>query len=583
MNLTILVTILILVAFYIGIGLLNKNGRLPGFISLQFPMILLQSERGKPTIHYVADRFERFWKIWGFLGVVLTGIGLVLGGLLVTLSAIQVLSNPTTATLTSDPKNLLVIPGLNDYLPLSAAPAIIIALLIGMIVHELGHAILCRVGDIEIESTGIVFLSLIPAGAFVQPNEESNSEATNWARIRMISGGIMNNLAISLICLLCLILLVSSVSPVSGGAVGGITQDSPANESTLEQGDVITEVNGISIDSNSELTQTFDNISQSQLRIQTKSGENHTIERQPFVVSSPRFGSELNTGDRILQVGEREVRTQNHFISVLNKVQSNTVPIKTQNNTIVYPVGARGIAEENSKFARQFENTPRVIIYQIEETRIHSSYDLENYLSSANQKQNVTIQAAPISNPEQVKSIQINIRESEIGMQPVEGYSGVVTSDNGITVYPTETYIRILSNNTTNGWASLLSTMGLLLVLPLASLIGFQFNFAGFTPEISNFVTVNGLFSQFPSILLFVISVLYWTIWLNINLALFNAIPTFALDGGKYAKITYESTVKKIGVNNPTKISNILTKITIYAMLICLLIVALYPYLSRSI
>ena len=67
------------------------------------------------------------------------------------------------------PRNILLIPGLNEYIPFVWGW---IALFVTMVVHEFAHGILSRVEGVRVKSMGIVAVLFAPIAAFVEPDEE---------------------------------------------------------------------------------------------------------------------------------------------------------------------------------------------------------------------------------------------------------------------------------------------------------------------------------------------------------------------------------------------------------------------------
>ena len=115
-----------IVAYAVIVMVLRARGILPDYVKGSGPIVTIHTQRGKEFLGWLAGP-KRLWRAWGNLGI---GIGIVvmIGTLLITLfSAYQSIVNPQPTALT-EPRNALVIPGLNDFLPASAAPEIITGL-----------------------------------------------------------------------------------------------------------------------------------------------------------------------------------------------------------------------------------------------------------------------------------------------------------------------------------------------------------------------------------------------------------------------------------------------------------------------
>jgi len=101
------------------------------------------------------------------------------------------------------------VPGIPLYVPLYA----IIGLVILLIVHEWGHAVVSRVENIAVKSVGLLTLGIIPIGAFTEPDEKELEKTTRRKRSRVYSVGSMTNLitafAIGAVILLPLQLFVA--------------------------------------------------------------------------------------------------------------------------------------------------------------------------------------------------------------------------------------------------------------------------------------------------------------------------------------------------------------------------------------
>jgi len=125
----------------------------------------------------------------------------------------------------------------NDFLPLSVAPEIVTGLALGLVVHEGGHGLMCRVEDIDVESVGLAFLTVVPVGAFVEPDEEDLRLADRGAQLRMYTAGVTNNFAIALVALILLFgPVMGAFAVVDGAPVGGVQQGTPAASAGSSRG-----------------------------------------------------------------------------------------------------------------------------------------------------------------------------------------------------------------------------------------------------------------------------------------------------------------------------------------------------------
>ena len=114
--------------------ILKTRGLLPEWLRVSGPITTLHTQKGKVFLDWLAQP-KRFWRAWGNFGVGVALVVMVGTFALVIFAGLQALSNPTPTPL-NQPRNVLAIPGVNDFLPLSAAVEIIFGLLVGLVVHE---------------------------------------------------------------------------------------------------------------------------------------------------------------------------------------------------------------------------------------------------------------------------------------------------------------------------------------------------------------------------------------------------------------------------------------------------------------
>ena len=200
--------------------------------------------------------FSTFLRLYGTLGVVMVIVVSVLMTFMLFVAVQNIVVQRPALTMANDPKNALAIPGVNDFIPFTFA--VWFGLIITMIVHEFGHAILCRVEGIRVKTMGIL-LAVIPIGAFVEPDEEDQEKSRGLAKMRMFGAGITNNLLLGVLCFVAIALLLGLVVPLNAPLVHGVYMDSPAHNAGLPPNSVIREVNGMSVTTRDEVTAILNN------------------------------------------------------------------------------------------------------------------------------------------------------------------------------------------------------------------------------------------------------------------------------------------------------------------------------------
>lgn len=483
----------------------------PDYLGISGPIILIHSKVGFALVEKIASYREE-WKRIGSVGIIVCFVGMVLAVFGIGTSAVSVLLRPEQTQITQ-PTNYLAIPGVNDFLPMTVAVEIILALLVGVVIHEGAHAILCRVEDIDLESTGLVFLSFIPMGAFVEPDEVSKEKATRIGRMRMASAGILSNLALTIVSVLAVVIIASTaITAVQGGAIGSIYDGSPADESSLESGEVITTINGEEIQSNEQLTQYLQNTETERITVTTASGESHTITRSLFVEG---VQNELvPVGTEIAQVEGEQVSTVAEFREIAT--QQSTVQLKSEEGeSYVIPAGGQVQVEVSGEEQIAY-------ITSVDNTRTLTGDEVTNELGE--NKQEVIYYTV---SDDGVTENTAQLTEESV-IESYDGVAGISFDDTGIVSYPAEQFLAVLQFSDE---ISLFQGAVLWFVLPLGQLIpGLSFNFPGFTGANMGFyeTAIGGLGEP---IIFFIVTAFFWMAWMNFNLALFNCLPIWALDG----------------------------------------------------
>ncbi len=239
----LLVTAYALVAYYI-----YKNKLWPEHITFYGPLMALKTE--KVGFFDRSQQFSTFLRVYGTLGVAMVVIVSVLMTIMLFFSVQHIVVQRPPLTAANELKNVLAIPGVNDFIPFTFA--VWTGLLATMVVHEFGHAILCRVEGIRVKSMGVL-LAVIPIGAFVEPDEEDQEKTTGLPKMRMFGAGITNNILLGLACFALVVFLLGFAVPVPTPLIHGVYVDSPAYAAGITPNSIIKEVNGIPVSSRDEV------------------------------------------------------------------------------------------------------------------------------------------------------------------------------------------------------------------------------------------------------------------------------------------------------------------------------------------
>jgi len=219
-----------------------------------FPLIygfVWKTKAGIAWMDRFSEKFKKSLKILGYISIFLGFAGLIFASYGFIKSALDFFLTPEVA-----------VAGAGIVLPIKAKGVFfvsffywIISLSILVVVHEFSHGVFARWAKIKIKSTGFflgaILVPILP-GAFVQPDQKEYLNASTRDRLMIASAGPFGNFITGLFFWLILFFIFfpivgSMTEPVGGVNVFGIEDGTPAFESGMRDGLVITSIDGLSV------------------------------------------------------------------------------------------------------------------------------------------------------------------------------------------------------------------------------------------------------------------------------------------------------------------------------------------------
>ncbi len=271
-----LLILILLVAAYAAIAfVIHRNKLWEEHIVFYGPIMAIRTTHIGFFDKFAA--FRTFFRIYGTAGVIAVIIVSVFITVMLFISVRYTLMIQPEPTGIYKPQNILLLPGINEYVP--STFAVWLAFIITIGVHEFGHAILCRVENIKVRSMGAL-IAIIPIGFFVEPDEEELDKTKGMPKVRMFGAGITNNLVVGFTCFVLLIFCMGFVAPLATPVIHGIYKDYPAEKAGIPPGSLVTAINGVPVASRGDI---------SNLLNTTKPGEiiTLTVEKDNIVKDYP--------------------------------------------------------------------------------------------------------------------------------------------------------------------------------------------------------------------------------------------------------------------------------------------------------
>jgi len=210
--------------------------------------LIFRSSRGLVAIDRIAEDRRRLLKRLGTVGVVVSAPLIIFVFLSLFLNAGHILRTPDAPPGVAPllPEGVAEIPG---------APSVpwaywLISIATIIVFHELMHGFMARAEDVPLRSLGIFSLTLLPLGAFVEPDDELLETKDAWSKLRVYAAGSLGNFIAALLGALALGLLLFIIVPLAfdqaGLLVYNVTPGSPAALAGIEANTTLLAIGGMS-------------------------------------------------------------------------------------------------------------------------------------------------------------------------------------------------------------------------------------------------------------------------------------------------------------------------------------------------
>ncbi|MDO5851473.1 MAG: site-2 protease family protein [Methanobacteriaceae archaeon] len=297
MNALLYYAIGFIIIWIIGILLRKKD-----YITLEFPLLMLKTERLRGTIDRIAKISPKLWQGIMNFGIPLCIIIMVFMIYALILSLQLMFEMPTTSLILPG----VDIPGSPIYVPFVSG---IIALATVMVIHEFSHGILARTENVPIKSIGLLLFTILP-GAFVEPDDEEIEKCNGISKIRIYIAGVMANLGLCLVAFLLLtavsgFLVNENVYESDGMTITSVVAGSPA-EGIIKEGSIIHQINNQSIKSYTDYTTSLQNISKGDTVILSTTSGTYNIITQTSPTNQSKAYIGIRSKENIVVTSQAE-------------------------------------------------------------------------------------------------------------------------------------------------------------------------------------------------------------------------------------------------------------------------------------
>ncbi len=565
----------IFLIYWFVISALDRKGILEKYNISTFgplPILMIRTTKGLKLLDVLA-RPKSYWRNFANLGILMMFAGMIAMFLVIALSDIALYTSFLNGNMPEPgkynaPRNILLIPGINEFIPFTWG---VIALIVTLVVHEFSHAILCRVENIRVKSMGIL-LALVPVGGFAEPDDEqlfgkkeeakkelpltasieeikkweeeekkrqktetlqpmeTKSEpviaATRTQRARILAAGVMANFTVAFVAFLLFFgPVLGAIAPLSDAMILSVNQSSPADIAGLQKDMVITQVDNKNVSTAIDLLTYLETV---------------------------------KPGDSV------RIHTTKDGVSSVHDVKTASAQ-----NSYVPGVTVGGVVKESPAEVAGIETGMTMI--RINDIKMQNVASFVNFMETTKANQTIEIELQPpanyTGNLTENGTLIYNVKLASNPSESEHGFLGVIYGNNqvaespilGISIWMPQAKLYLEALKQIPSWLTMPAGWIVLFGLPIYGFAGEGFR--GFSGTIMQFYHPVGWAEPLGIGIFWIANTLLWVGWLNFYVGLFNCLPAVPLDGGHVFKDYTYSFVYRLTRSEKTseKVSNSIT------------------------
>ena len=490
--------------------------------------IFFRTTRGLDLLDRLA-RPKLFWRLVASAGIPLVVLSMAYFLMLVLVMTFYMIQEPPEPSSYNAPRNILLIPGLNQYIPFVWGW---IALFVTLLVHEFAHGILSRVEGVRVKSMGIVTVLFAPIAAFVEPDDEELFGGKDKpplvgkrARIRILSAGVISNFIVAAAAMALFFgPVIGAISPVDRLIIVNVDENSTAGQDGYEMGMVL---------------------------MQSKGKDVRSLEQ---------FYHDLAGA------------SEQGKLSLLFEDRERTLPLTGQPERGIL-VGS--IFKDSAAYAAGLPAMS--VITEIDGRKAVDLVGFRELMNSTHPGQMVNITTA------EGRTYAVNLTARDAASKEQGGFIGIAITGNAVfsggatfQQAPARQFLEQLKAMPGMG----MSGFHLLLSLPFAGVPGLsQKGFPGFSGWLTTVFEPSGWAEPLGEKLFWIANLLLWIGWINLYAGLFNCLPAVPLDGGHIFRDLVQSGFERIvKAEKAERLTRTTVAVLTWLVLTSLLITLIAPF-----